>query len=140
MPEIKPVNYSYSGNGSKGELNREKTGCYKKGDENLSFLTDGNMRYIGTSSGTIDYQHYTDYIKIPITSEQGASIIGKGIGYFTNPVWYFIWDTPFSNQCDNVVGDILNSGNIYYDSKWRPKKSFYDYSTENGYEIISIME
>ncbi len=251
VPEIKPVKYSYSGRGSKGELSGEKTGCYKKGDENLPFLTnyiingndgktgglnkvwqnassaeerariekvaemlraeetdyditkssevlilydaegaygnghtaviiknsdgqgvyfsyaeegkflwgdgevsfdilnreqmdlfltDGNMRYIGTSSGTIDYQHYTDYIKIPITSEQGASMIGKGIGYFINPGKYLVTKWGDTNQCDSVVSNILNSGDVNYDSKWRPIKSFYDYSTENGYQIFSITE
>jgi hypothetical protein len=250
VPEMKPVNYSYSG-GSKGELNREKTGCYKKGDENLPFLTryiingndgktgglnktwqnassdeerariekvaemlraeetdydirksnevlilydadgamkqghtaviimnsdgqgvyfsfaedsgwlwgdgeisfdilnkeqmdlflkNGEMRYIGTSSGTVGNQHYTDYVKIPITSEQGASMIGKGIGYFNNPGKYNIAKLGNANQCDSVVSNILNSGGLNYDSKLRPKTSFYDYSEENGYEIFSIME
>ena len=98
------------------------------------FLKDGEMNYICNSTGTVESQKYSTFTEIPISNEQGASMIGKGIGYFHNPGLYVI----VGKQCDVVVQNILNQGDVGYKATWFPNQSFSNYRDENELDEKTI--
>ena len=89
---------------------------------------------LGKASATYQTEHYTRYVEVSISGNEGTNMMNKGINYLMDPGTYLL----VGNQCDNVASKIMAAGGKGYYVSNLPNWSIEGVSRDWGLPLQKI--